>query len=64
MLGRDPEKISIKEILDCVRHFGEAKRIPSTGKNEESKIDETLSEIDQSVAETLDGKSLQDLIRR
>ena len=63
VLGRDPEKISIKEILDCVRHFGEAKRIPSTGKNEESKIDETLSEIDQSVAETLDGKSLQDLIR-
>jgi len=63
VLGRDPEKISIKEILDCVRHFGEAKRIPSTGENEESKIDEMLSEIDQSVAETLDGKSLQDLIR-
>ena len=63
VLGRDPEKIRIKEILDCVRHFGELKRSHGSREKEESKIDEMLSDIEESVAETLDGKNLQDLIR-
>jgi len=63
VLGRDPERISIKEILDCVRHFGEQKGSSRTREKEENKIDEMLLEIEQSTAETLDGKNLQDLIR-
>jgi membrane protein len=62
VLGRDPERIRVKEILDCVRHFGEKKRSPSSAEKEERKIDEMLAEIDRSVAETLEEKNLQDLI--
>jgi membrane protein len=62
VLGRDPERIRVKEILDCVRHFGEKRRGPGTAAKERRKIDEMLAEIDRSVAETLEGITLQDLI--
>ncbi len=62
VLGRDPEKISIKEILDCVRHFGESPGSTDGRTKAESEIDEMLVEIDESVAETLEGRTLKDLI--
>jgi membrane protein len=63
VLGRDPETISIKEILDCVRNGGR-KTIPQVGKRsrEEDAIDELLLDVENSTAEVLEGKSLQSLI--
>ena len=63
VLGRDPETISIKEILDCVRNSGRKIRAPvNNSTKEENEIDELLLDVDQSVAEALEGKSLQNLI--
>ncbi len=62
VLGRDAERISIKEVLDCVRHSGKKTRTPLSRNKEESEIDDLLLDVDQSVAETLEGKSLQSLI--
>jgi membrane protein len=60
VLARDPERISIKEILDCVRNSGVRKQTVRT--NEEVFIEAVLREVDDSVAQALEGKSLQSLI--
>jgi membrane protein len=60
VLGRDPERISIKELLDCVRNSG--MKSMAGGAGEEVAIEELLQEVDDSVAQTLRGKSLQTLI--
>jgi membrane protein len=60
VLARDPERISIKEILDCVRNAGVRKQTVRT--DEEVFIEELLREVDESVAQTLEGRSLQSLI--
>jgi len=60
VLARDPERISIKEILDCVRNSGVKKPVVRT--DEEVVIDELLQKVNDSVAQTLEGKSLQSLI--
>ena len=62
VLGRDPETISIKEILDCVRNRRERRTSQRPISEEESAIDELLLDVEQSVADTLKGKSLQSLI--
>lgn len=62
VLGRDPETISIKEILDCVRNRRERSTSQRPISEEESAIDELLLDVEQSVADTLKGKSLQSLI--
>jgi membrane protein len=62
VLARDPERIGIKEILDCVRGSGEKKKKQADGTEEEIGIEELLQEADDSVAKTLQGKSLQSLI--
>ncbi len=62
VLGRDPETIGIKEILDCVRNAGKIQKSPGKRTKEEQGIDEILTEADQSVAEVLEGKNLQSLI--
>jgi membrane protein len=62
VLGRDPETISIKEILDCVRNSGRRVGAPIHRGAEENEIDEMLLDVDQSVAEALEGKSLQSFI--
>jgi membrane protein len=62
VLARDHERISIKEILDCVRNSG-AKRNPDADRSEEEiGIEEVLQEVDSSVAQALEGRSLQSLI--
>jgi len=63
VLGRDPETISIKEILDCVRNGGR-KTTPPMGKQsrEEDVIDDLLLDVENSTAEVLEGRSLQSLI--
>ena len=63
VLSRDPETISIKEILDCVRNGGR-KTTPQVGERsrEEDAIDELLLDVENSTAEVLEGKSLQSLI--
>ena len=60
VLGRDAEKISVKEILDCVRNSG--MKPPTIQTDEELAIEELLRKVDDSVAQTLEGKSLQSLI--
>jgi membrane protein len=60
VLGRDAEKISVKEILDCVRNSG--RKLPTIQSGEEIAIEELLQKVDDSVARTLAGKSLQSLI--
>ena len=60
VLARDPERISIKEILDCVRNSGVKK--PPVRNDEEVAIEQLLQKVDDSVARTLEGKSLQTLI--
>jgi membrane protein len=62
VLARDPERISIKEILDCVRGYGEKKRKQPDGTEADVGIEELLQEVDSSVTKTLEGKSLQSLI--
>jgi membrane protein len=60
VLARDPERISVKEILDCVRNSG--MKLPTIQTGEELAIAELLRKVDDSVAKTLEGKSLQSLI--
>jgi membrane protein len=60
VLARDPERISIKEILDCVRNSGVKK--PPVRNDDEVAIEQLLQKVDDSVARTLEGKSLQTLI--
>jgi membrane protein len=59
VLARDPERINIKEILDCVRNAGGKK--PPVQSPEEAAIDELLVQADDSVAQALEGRSLQSL---
>jgi membrane protein len=60
VLARDPARIDIKEILDCVRNT--SMRHPTVQTGEELAIGELLRKVDDSVSKTLDGKSLQSLI--
>jgi membrane protein len=62
VLGRAPEKISIKDILDCVRTSGDTSKGTGIYLREPDVIDELLLAADRSVAATLDGKTLQNLI--
>jgi membrane protein len=62
VLARDPERISVKEILDCVRNSGAGRKMQSDRTEEEIGIDELLQEVDESVSEALEGRSLQSLI--
>jgi membrane protein len=62
VLGRAPEKISIKEILDCVRTSGDQSKGTGIYLREPDGIDELLLSVDQSVTASLDGKTLQSLI--
>jgi membrane protein len=64
VLGRAPERIGIKEILDCVRTSGDTTKGSGIYLREPDGIDELLLAADQSVAATLDGKTLQSLIVR
>jgi membrane protein len=62
VLGRDPETISIKEILDCVRSGRQARRSRARASAEENVVDDLMLDVEQAVADTLQGKSLQSLI--
>ena len=62
VLGRDPETISVKQILDCIKNGGGVKKDALDRAGEEHGIDELLMEVDESVADALEGKSLQSLI--
>jgi membrane protein len=62
VLGRDPETIGVKEVLDCVRYSGEKKLARADSGKAEDEIDDVLLEVEQSVAEVLEGKSLKSLI--
>jgi DNA-binding IscR family transcriptional regulator len=62
VLARDPETISIKEILDCVKNAGKKMRAQIRRTEEESEIDEMLLGVDRSAAEALAGKTLQRFI--
>jgi membrane protein len=64
VLGRDPETISIKEILDCVRNAGRKVKMPLDRNPEETEINDLLLDVEQSIAEGLHGKNLQALIAR
>ena len=59
VLARDPEAISIKEILDCVRNAGKSVRSQSHGSKEENAINEVLCDVDQAATKALEGKNLQ-----
>ncbi len=62
VLGRDPAKISVKEILDCVGNSGKKTQAMNNRTEEEDEIDDLLLDVDQAVNEALEGKSLQTLI--
>lgn len=62
VLGRAPEKITIKEILDCVRTSGDTSKGTRIYLRDPDGIDELLVAVDQSVASVLEGKTLQSLI--
>lgn len=62
VLGRDPETIGIKAILDCVRNAGKKSKAPEDRGPEEDEIDDLLNSVDLSAAKALEGKSLQSLI--
>lgn len=62
VLGRAPETITIKDILDCVRNAGKKVKNQSDPSEEEIEINDLLLDVDQSTAVTLKGKHLQGLI--
>jgi membrane protein len=62
VLARDPQRIEVKEILDCVRSAGQKKGPQGDRTQEEIGIEELLREVDSSVAEALEGRNLQNLI--
>ena len=62
VLGRDPETISIKEVLDCIRNSGKKIKAQLNRTKAENEIEEMLLDIDQSMTEALEGKTLQSLI--
>ena len=62
VLGRDPETIAIKDLLDCVRNAGKIQKSQAKPTKEEQGINEILAQADQSVAEALEGRNLQSLI--
>ena len=62
VLGRDPETIGIKAILDCVRNSGKKAKVPEDRSPEEDEIDDLLAAIDFSTTQALEGKTLQSLI--
>jgi membrane protein len=62
VLARDPATISIKEILDCMRNSGKKPRTQFKATKEEDEIDEILLDVDQSISDALEGKSLQSFI--
>ena len=64
VLGRDPQSISIKEILDSVRNGGKKANLLSDGNQEESQVNELLLKVDQSVSKALEGQNLRTLIER
>ena len=62
VLGRDPETISIKEILDCVRHSGKKIKAANARDSADDEINALLQDIDDSISKALAGKSLQAVI--
>ncbi|MEO6164829.1 MAG: YhjD/YihY/BrkB family envelope integrity protein [Candidatus Binatia bacterium] len=62
VLGRDPETIGIKDILDCVQNSGKKAKVPENRSPEEDEIDDLLATVNLSIAQALEGKTLQSLI--
>jgi len=62
VLGRDPETIAVKEILDCVRNSGSMQKGPLKRTKVEQGIDEILAQVEQAAEEALEGKNLQSMI--
>jgi membrane protein len=62
VLARDPETITIKEILACVRNSGQKTKAQINRTKEENEIDEMLLNVDQAVGDALEGKTLQSFI--
>jgi len=62
VLGRDPETIGIKAILDCVRSSGKKAKVPEDRSPEEDEIDDLIAVVDHSTTQALEGKTLQSLI--
>ena len=62
VLGRDPETVTIKDILDCVKNSGKKAKAPEDRSPEEDEIDDLLGSVDLCVTKALEGKSLQSLI--
>jgi membrane protein len=62
VLGRDPQTISMKDILDCVRSSGKKMKLLSSPNATEKQVNALLQEVDDSLADALAGKSLQAMI--
>jgi membrane protein len=62
VLGRAPETITIKEILDCVRNAGRKVKSQSDPDQAEKEINALLIDVEQAAAEALKDKNLQGLI--
>jgi membrane protein len=62
VLGRDPETIGIKDILDCVRNAGKGVRVEGERSKDEKAIDELLADVDQRAAQALEEKNLRALL--
>jgi membrane protein len=62
VLGRDPETIGIKEILDCVRNAGKKTRSQAERSKEETEVNNLLASLELSSEKALEGKNLQGLI--
>jgi membrane protein len=62
VLGRDPETVAIKDILDCVKNSGKKAKVPEDRSPEEDEIDDLFASVDLSMTKALEGKTLQSLI--
>ena len=62
VLGRDPETIGVKEVLDCIRNGSKTSR-PQMARSEEGQaVNALLQRIDDAIGSTLQNDSLQSLI--
>jgi membrane protein len=62
VLGRDPQTISIKDILDCVRNSGKKIKFSNSSSAAEKQVNALLQQVEDSRTEALAGKSLQAVI--
>jgi DNA-binding IscR family transcriptional regulator len=60
--GRDLERIELSEIIGCVRTHGDRAKLSHGNEGMEDPVAAILEEVDESLKNTLQGKTLRSLV--